>query len=136
VTTAKGAAVSIGSAMRAPLADITWSALSSKICMPEVITATCANTQRVLLTMTKTCEAAARTIANSPRAKKQRAKIEHTKVLCMTYREQLALLTPETASAAQEPTLQQPPGIAWHVSSNAPNILMSYPRKEGTPIKS
>lgn len=92
--------------------------------------------QREMQTITKKYAAAARTIANSPRAKKQRAKIEHTKVLCMTYREQLALVAPETVSAAQEPTLQQPPGIAWHVSSNAPNILMSYPRKEGTPIKS
>ena len=104
--------------------------------MPDVIIVTCENMQRVLVTMTKTCEAAARTIANSPRAKKQRAKIEHAKVLCMTYREQLALVAPETVSAAQEPTLQQPPGIAWHVSSNAPNILMSYPNMKGVPIQS
>jgi len=136
VTAAKGAAVSIGSAMRAPLADITWSALSSKICMPAAITATCTAMQREMQTITKKYAAAARAIANSPRAKKQRAKIEHAKVLCMTYREQLALVAPEVINAAQEPTLQQPPGIAWHVSSNAPNILMSYPCKKGAPIKS
>lgn len=136
MTTAKGAAVSIGSAMRAPLADITWSALSSKICMPAAITATCTAMQREMQTITKKYAALARAIANSPRAKQQRAKIEHAKVLCMTYREQLALVAPETVSAAQVSMLQQPPGIAWHVSSNAPNILMSYPGMKGAPIKS
>ena len=94
--------------------------------MPAAITATCTAMQREMQTITKKYAAAARTIANSPRAKKQRAKIEHTKVLCMTYREQLALVTPEATSAKQEPSQQQPPGIAWHVSSNAPNCRGSF----------
>jgi hypothetical protein len=136
VTTAKGAAVSIGSAMRAPLHDITYSVSLTELGTPALTITTCKQFERALSPMVKACEAAARTIANTPRAKRQRSKIEHAKALCMTYSEQLALVTPEATSAKQKPTLQQPPGIAWHVSSNAPNIFMSYPRKKGTPIKS
>lgn len=99
--------------MRAPL--------HSKIATPVSFIATCAKAERELAPMVKACQAAARFIANTPRAKQQASKIEHAKALCMTYREQLALVTPEATSAKQEPTQQQPPGIAWHVSSNAPN---------------
>jgi len=105
-------------AMRAPL--------HSKIATPVSFIATCAKAQRALEPIVKACETAARTIANTPRAKQQRAKIENAKTLCMTYREQLALVTPEATSAKQEPSQQQPPGIAWHVSSNAPNWRGSY----------
>lgn len=122
--------------MRAPLHDIAWSPLASEIDTPAWRMRTYKKIEHALSPMLKACEAAARTIANTPRAKQQRSKIEHAKALCMTYSEQLALVTPEATSAKQKPTLQQPPGIAWHVSSNAPNIFMSYPRKKGTPIKS
>ena len=104
--------------MRAPL--------HSKIATPVTFIAACAQAERALAPMVKACQAAARVIANTPRAKQQRAKIENAKALCMTYREQLALVTSEATSAKQEPSQQQPPGIAWHVSSNAPNCHGSF----------
>jgi hypothetical protein len=104
--------------MRAPL--------HSEIAAPVLFIATCAQAERALAPMVKACQAAARVIANTPRAKQQRAKIENAKALCMTYREQLALVTSEATSAKQEPSQQQPPGIAWHVSSNAPNCHGSF----------